>query len=308
MVQYKHRLRPRGEEETRLSAKQLCTSSILVVASKMTKIKSIFALFAALVWVGVCLPKIAIAQDFSFDKAFQDYQFSLTQYQQAYSDYIYAKGAYLMNPTLNLKDDARNKTLNLLTNHNQLLKVYLSMLRMKIVEDNGLMDNEKNSIMSEIDSEIEWYSSNKNKLSDSDSLETLFNKSEDLKSRYTSTTNSLIKKSMAYITLGEEISIKNSQNQIYGDLKIYIESVAATGKLSLAPFNRWFTDINKVNDSLSQNESNIREQISKIADSFVTSESAYGSCIELLSSSTVHLSQYNQFLTQVLNYIKNYDD
>lgn len=306
MVKYKHR--PRGEEETRLSAKQLCTSSILVVASKMKKIVTIITLFTALIGLSVCLPITAVAQSFSFEKAYQDYQFSLTQYQKAYSDYVYAKGAYLMNPTLNLKDDARNKTLNLLVNHDQLLKVYLSMLRTKIVENNGLMDSEKNTIMSEIDSEIEWYNSDKANLSDNDSLDTLFNKSEDLKSRYTSTTNSLIKKSLTYITLGEEVSIKNTQNQIYGDLKAYIDSMVAIGKLSLTPFNRWFTDINRVNESLSQNESDVREQIGKIADSFVTSESSYGSCIQLLSSSTAYLSQYNQYLTQVLNYIKNYDD
>lgn len=306
VVKYKNR--PRGEEETRLSAKQLCASSILAVASKMKRVLIISILLSALLGVSILLPKNMFAQDFNFEKAYQDYQYALTQYQQSYSNYDYAKGAYLMNPTLNLKDDARAKTLNLLTNQDQLLKVYLTMLRMKIVEDRGLTNDEKNSLFSDIDAEIEWYNADKAKFSNSDSLEILFARSAELKSRYISITDKLIKKSLAYISLGEEIAIKTDQNRIYTDLRRYIDSKVEVGKLTLSPFDHWFADINTVNDTLTQNEDKIRQQIGKITNSYVTSDSAYESCIDLLSSSITPLSQYYQYLTQVLNYIKNYDD
>lgn len=305
VIKYKNR--PRGEEETRLSAKQLCASSILAVASKMKRIIIVAVVFASLSGIFLYFPKCTRAQNFSFEKSYQDYQYSLTQYQQAYLDYDYAKGAYLSNPTLNLKNDARNKTLNLLTNHDQLVKVYLTMLRMKLVEDNGLTNDEKNTLLTEIDSEIDWYNTDKAKLSNNDSLESLFTKSSELKSRYSSTTDKLIKKVLSYISLGEEIAIKNAQNQIYSDIRAYIDSKVEVGKLTLNPFDHWFADINNVRDTLSKNENSIREQIGKIASSYTTSDSSYESSVGLLSSSEVFLSQYYQYLTQVLNYIKNYE-
>src|SRR5512146_2310835 len=105
----------------------------------------IFAFFGFLFVKGVR------AQTLTFDRAYQDYQFNLTIYNTAYSDYQNAKTAYQENPTLALKETARQKTYTMLVDRDQLMVVYLTALRAKIAELSGLPTDDKNKIFGKID-------------------------------------------------------------------------------------------------------------------------------------------------------------
>src|SRR5512141_2866363 len=75
---------------------------------------------------GFLFVKTARAQTFDFNKAYQDYQYTKTVYDQSYPDYQDARNAYQRNPTLSLKEEARQKTLALLMNRDQILSTYLT--------------------------------------------------------------------------------------------------------------------------------------------------------------------------------------
>ena len=60
-------------------------------------------------FISFFLVSSAQAQEFDFTKAYQDYIYNQTIYEQAYSAYDEAKNSYLKNQTLTLKEEARKK-------------------------------------------------------------------------------------------------------------------------------------------------------------------------------------------------------
>ncbi|QQG41927.1 MAG: hypothetical protein HYV90_01280 [Candidatus Woesebacteria bacterium] len=245
------------------------------------------------------------AQTFDFNKAYQDHLYNLTLYNQAYSDYQDAKNSYLANKTLSLKEDARQKTLNMLRSRDQMMTVYMQMLKQKIVEDKGLSGEDKNNIFVKIDSEVDWYKSDKEKYNSNDSLETLFSRSDEARARYKANTLLTIDEALVDIGLGEEIALRNEHEAVYSTLKTAIDAGVATGKLTRNPFNHWLTDIDATDSMLKQNESDVRTRIQKIYNQSYSPQGSFEASIEILGLGVPQLSQFNKFLTEVLNYIKN---
>ena len=237
------------------------------------------------------------AQEFNFNKAYQDYQFSLTAYDQAFSGYRASRDSYLKNPTLNLKEDARKNTLAMLKSRDQLYIVYLTVLRMKIVELKGLTGDEKGAMYTKIDSEVDRYKSHIESYGDGDSLDDLFNKSNESESRYKSHTSRIIYEALFTISLGEEVGLRQDHEAIYTELKSSITNPD--------PFSRWFNDIENIIKVLKLNEEEGKTQIQKIYSQSYSTSSSYATAIEALTASLKPLSQFNEFLIEVTTAINN---
>lgn len=251
--------------------------------------KNILVFFALVFLIGFYHKK-TFAQTFDAAKAYQDYQYSLDIYNQANTAFENAKNFYLTNKTLTLKEDTRKKLLVMLKDRDQLESVYLTALRMKMLETNS-------SISGNIEGEIAWYKDHINNYKDSDPAEDLFNKSSESESRYKTNTAPIVYESLFNISLGEEIGIRQDHEAIYSNLKSMITDPN--------PFNRWFTDIDLTINELKQNEDLSKTQIQKIYDQYSAGSSSYNSAIETLASSVKPLTQLNSFLTEVATSIKN---
>lgn len=252
---------------------------------------------SALIVIGVIvgISRQAGAQDFNFDRAYQDYVYNLGIYQSSYSDYEKARDFYLTNQTLTLKEEARQKTLSMLRARDQLQTVYLTALRIKIVEIKGLSGDEKGGIFGKIDSEVAWYKEHKGKYGDSDSLENLFDKSSEAEGKYKESTSRIVYEALFIISLGEEKSLRESHEEIYSTIR----------SMTPDPFNRWFSDIDSVIQKLKDNESVAKTQIQKVYSDTFSIEGSYNTSIGTLASSLTLLSQLNNFLTELATSIKN---
>jgi hypothetical protein len=239
----------------------------------------------------------ARAQDFNFARAYQDYQFSLTTYDQSYKEYTDARDFYLKNQTLTLKEEARKKTLTMLKNRDQLYIVYLTALRMRIVEVKGLTGDEKGGMYTKIDSEVSWYKDHIVNYKDEDLLENLFDKSSESESRYKTMTIPIIYEALYDISLGEEIGIRQDHEAIYSDIK--------SGVNNPDPFARWFNDIDNTLKILKQNEDNSRVKLAKMFGQSYGVQNAYQNATDVLTASLKPLSQLNEFLSEVLVAINN---
>ena len=266
--------------------------------------KTVLTIFIA--FLAILKPISAHAQDFNFKKAFEDYQFSQGNYNESFSNYQKYKDAYLKNPTLTLKEDARKKTLNMLKLRDELQKVYLTALRMRIKENAGLTENEKGALFTKIDSEVDWYLKHKGEYQDGDTLDSLFSKSGESENKNKTITTQIVHESLFYISLGDEVDLRVIQENIYKNLTDTINIGVAEGKLDINPFNRWFLDIGDVIKKLIANEGLGKTSIQKMYGQSVSSPtSAYNTSIEPLESSLKLLTQFNSFLTEVLTSIKN---
>lgn len=245
------------------------------------------------------------AQTLTFDRAYQDYQYNQTLYDQSYSDYQDAKNAYLANQTLSLKDDARKKTYKMLVARDQLMVVYLTALRTKISELPALDPEDKNNIFGKLDSEVNFYTNHKTTYRDQDDLPTLFANNSQPQNQYKDKTLLVINEALFDISLGQLGGIRQAQEQIYTDLKTEIDKGVAEGLLTLDPFDHWLTDIDSIDSILKQNEDKARNQIQLMYSQSYNYRGGYATSINILDSSLKPLSQLNEFLTEVVNYIKN---
>lgn len=246
------------------------------------------------------------AQTFDFSKAYQDYQYNQSIYNQSFNDYQEAKGFYLKNPTLTLKEEARKKALLMLKNRDELIRVYLTALRMKIFENKGLSENNKNDIFEKIDTEISWIVNHKASFMDTDTLEILFEKSKESENRYKDKTLPVIYESLFYSSLGAEQKMRSDQEQIYNILRSIIDQDVSKGKYDINPFNRWFTDIEDVIQKIKQNEILSQSNIKKLYDqNHIDPTNIFNTSIDPLNSILGLLSQLNRFLLELLTSIKN---
>ena len=202
----------------------------------------------------------ARAQEFDFAKAYQDYIYTQTVYDQAYSGFDKAKNNYLKNSTLTLKEDARKKTQAMLVTRDELFRVYLSTVKMKLLEI-------KASVDPRLDDEIAWYLFHKDAYKSDDHLENLFNKSKESESRFGSHTSPVAYESLFNISFGEMGNIRISHEGVYKSLKNSIDIGVSAGILKLDPFNRWFTDIENVLKELDAINTKSKTRIAKMYDS-----------------------------------------
>ncbi len=245
------------------------------------------------------------AQSLPFERAYQDYQYNRTIYDQSYTDYQNTKNAYAVNPTLNLKDEAKQKALAMLRNRDQLTVVYLTALRANLSEQPGLEGPVRDNIYTKLDGEVAWYSNHKTNYKEEDSIEVLFTKNDEVKARYNSKTILIIDESLFDITLGQEKTLRQQHEQVYATLRGLIDQGVAAGKLTLNPFNHWLTDIDATIKTLKANEEKGLAQIQVIYTQTYSPDSDFDTAMQTLSQSVKPLSQFNQFLTEISAYIQN---
>lgn len=239
----------------------------------------------------------ALGQEFDFAKAYQDYIYAQTVYDQAYSDYDKAKNNYLKNSTLTLKEEARKKTYTMLTFRDELFRVYLTSVRMKLIETKVAVDMR-------LDDEIAWYQSHKAAYKSDDPLADLLNKSKESESRFKSHTSPIAYESLFNLSFGEIGNIRTSYEGIYKSLKNSIDLGVSGGVLKLDPFNRWFTDIENALKELDTINGKSKTRIAKMYDSSTMEpKNAFSGAVNELALAITKLTELNGFLTELLNSI-----
>jgi hypothetical protein len=245
------------------------------------------------------------AQDFTAQKAFEDYQFQQTLYLTAEAEYEDAKAFYKKNPTLQLREEARKSTLSFLRIRDQLTATYLTALRMKLVETTGLSDEEKGGFFGKIDPEVAWYENHLANYQDADELATLFSKSDEVKARYNSTTRFVAYDVLFFISLSEQLGIKHDHQVVYADLKNFINDRIAEGRLRIDPFNRWLNDTDAVLIVLNQNEALARTKIATLySRRNIAPNTTYNSSVQILTTTMKPISQLNNYLMELLKTIE----
>lgn len=245
------------------------------------------------------------AQDFTAAKAYQDYLYQLSNYQRADAEYQEARDFYRKNPTLQLRENARKKTLSALKNRDQLMVVYLTALRLKMVETTGFTAEEKAGLYERLDPEITWYQSHINSYQEGDDLSTLFNKSEESKVRYQNSSRPVIYNAMFDITLSQQIGSRNSHQIVYTNLKNIINDRVAQGSLKIDPFNRWLSDTDSVLATLNQNEKLAKNKIPQFYTQNFNLNQTYNAGLVYMFDSERPLVLLNNYLFEILNLLED---
>lgn len=239
------------------------------------------------------------AQDFNFIKAREDYVFVEDNYRKNLSDLNVKKNSYRKNPTLSLKEEVRLSFYQFAKSRNNYIRSYLTLLRIKTLELNGLNESQKSTIYSKIDPEVIWYEKRNNDYKELDTLEDIVNKIKEDVKRYENN-KQIIYFTLANINLGEIIDLKNNHTIIYGNLKKESNELIKLGRADAGLFDRWFRDIDQEVNDLSDIESKTKTEIDKIygADEYLRN-GGYKKAMEILDLSLASLLKLNGFVKEL---------
>lgn len=188
---------------------------------------------------------------FNYDRAYQDYVFTLDQYNNAHSDYQLAKAQYLQAGTLVAQTKARDATAKMLELRDETMKTYLTAVRMKLDEAEGIPDTTKNGLLTRIDAEVQWFSDHKSSLSSAGTLDDLASDSDNAYDRFTNVTQGVAYEALATVPFGQLSSMRSQTSSILTALKDKIAQVRSDNTKDTSILERWAQEIDdKITRSL----------------------------------------------------------
>jgi len=185
----------------------------------------------------------------------------------------------------------------MLVARDELLRVYLTAIRIKLIENRALVD-------SKLDEEIAWYEAHRASYKADDALDKLFIKSKEAESRFNTKTLPIAYESLFNISYTEIENIRRAHEEVYKSMKNSIDLGVSRGILRLDPFNRWFVDIEGVLNDLDTITLKSKAKIAKMYEgSTIEPKSTFTGAINELTPAITKLVGLNNFLTELLNSI-----
>jgi len=246
------------------------------------------------------------AQEFNFSRAYNDYIFNYNQYRQSYSDFVAAKEAYLAYQTLTSKNTALEKTQKILKDEDEVIKTYLTALRMKVAETTGISSDEQNIVLLKLDNEVSWYGKHKDNLSSAATLEDLVDSSKKMSGQYKNT-EVLIYQTLGTILSGRENDFRNQINNKIQDLKGKIGEIRQKGDKDTSTAERWLLEAENRLTRSQEKQFAAQQILAKIKSTDTEKNQSYDKAQFTLEESHQYLKEANSYLKEVLREIKSAD-
>ncbi|MGD0523137.1 MAG: hypothetical protein ABSA43_01095 [Candidatus Microgenomates bacterium] len=232
---------------------------------------------------------------FDYAKAYQDYEYNLSAYNTAYDDYKLAREQYLQFNTITAKDEAKAKTLVMLQTRDETVSTYLTALRMKIKETDGITDAERESLYNRIDPEVKWYTDHKAKLDSAGTLEDLVSDSNEAKDHY-NFTSLLIYDCLIQIISGKTANLRSMITANETDLKLIINVIRQNQDKDTSLMERALPDIE---DKLARSADKDTQAIN------TNSPTTFTQSQSLIEDSYLYLKEANANLSEIVRQIES---
>lgn len=263
----------------------------------------ILASMVLLVLFGFFLSVIS-AQEFNYTKSYEDYSYNLSLYDRQKNIYQSARSEHLQFNTLTSKEKAKEETFKLLFTRDEVVKTYLTSIRMKIRELKGLTDAEKEGYYGRIDPEFKFFEEHKNKLSSAASLEDLVDDSENAFERYDTSTKIVNYYSLIGIAVGKNSYFRNEVEKQITELKNKISEIRSNGDKDVSSIERSIVDLeNKIVRSR-EKDSLAKDLVNKIKTTERDKEKPYNEALKNTQDSFSYLKEVNKYLLEIIKQIK----
>jgi hypothetical protein len=262
-------------------------------------------------YTGFTSPVKAQDVDSSFDyqRAYQDYVHMGNTHRKAYEEYEVARNQYIKFGTLTSRAKAQEKTYEMLKTRDDLIRSYLTAIRMRLVQATGLVEDEKAVVYSELDPEVAWYIEHKNSYKSTDTLDELVRKSDEVKKHYEHTTV-VIYHTLSLIPIGKMYD----HHKKVSDIVVKLESKIA--EIKEDEFEDGGIDERKlylINSWLEETKQGLNLNLEKLstAKSYFEPESKikngsekYRKSMYEIEAGRKHLLEANSFLKEIIREIK----
>lgn len=248
--------------------------------------------------------KLLFAQEeFNYDKAYQDYTYNLSLYDTAHNDYELAREQYLQYQTLTAENEAKDKTLAMLLARDEVVKTYLTAIRMKLKETPGISDTEKNSIYTRIDTEFKWYSDHKDKLPSAGTLDDLITDADAASQQYEST-KIVIYSVLTSILNGKVTDARQDLVTSFSELKDKVTEIRHNQDKDVSSIERSFPEID---NKITRSQGKQTDAVTNINTMKLTGKDKsqiYSDTQGLVEDAYLYLKEGNTFLLEVVRQLK----
>ncbi len=181
-------------------------------------------------------------EEFDFARAYQDYVFTVDVYNSAHSEYLLAKAQYAQAGTLVSQTQAREATVKMLSSRDDVVTTYLTAVRMKMVEAEGVSSLTKNGLFTRLDAEIAWFRDHKDRLDSAGTLADLEADSKEASDRFV-TSERIAYETLATIPFGKLSLMRTQANSILSRINDKVFQIRSNGDKDTAIVERWALEI-----------------------------------------------------------------
>lgn len=246
------------------------------------------------------------AQDFNFQKAYEDYLFNFNKYRQSYSEYLTAREAHLSYNTLTSKNNAQEKTLKLLQDENEVVRTYLTALRLKLAETTGISNYEENVIYLKLDKEVSWYLNQRDKLMAAINLEDLVALGKESKENYQAT-DILSYQALGSVLAGKEINFRNRLNEQIILIKEKLGEIRQKGDKQTVKAERWLLETENLLIKSQEKEFEAQQKLAQLKTGDRYKNKTYNEAQYLFEQSHQYLKEASNQLQEIIREIKTND-
>ncbi|PIS13864.1 hypothetical protein COT65_01920 [Candidatus Shapirobacteria bacterium CG09_land_8_20_14_0_10_47_13] len=245
-------------------------------------------------------------QNFDFKTAQDNYLAAYNQYRTAHEDYVTASQAYLNYQTLTSKTEAFSKTLKMLEFRDEVIKTYLTTIRLKLAETTNIANYEQNVLYLKLDSEIAWYAKHRDSLASAGDLEDLISSSDEAQRKYQET-EIFIYQVLGSILGGKETSLRDKINQNIEVIKTKLAAIKQTGDKNTTTAERWLLEAGNRLTRSSQKQVAAQKALSQMRTYDSDKAETYGQAQATLGEAHQYLKEANSNLRELIAEVKNAD-
>lgn len=281
---------------------------ILIITSLVVFVSAVFVEAPSLQAQTSSPAPSATEEPFTFSRAYKDYVFTYDVYKKSHSDYLLAKAQYEAAKTLASQTKVRDATVVLLQSRDDVVVTYLTALRLKLAESEGISETDRDGLYTRLDSEVAWFQNHKASIPSAGTLADLTTDSKEASDHFVTTTP-LIYELLATIPFGKVDTIRMSATQVLSQTKTKVSEIRANGDHDTTVTERWILETeNKLTRSLDK-EIEAQTMIASLPIKSKTGqkenkEQSYNEVIAKLTESLQFLKEASNFMREILKQIK----
>jgi len=237
------------------------------------------------------------AEEFDYQQAYKDYQYNYSLYSRLHDEYRLSRARYLQYKTLVSEDEAKKATLAMLEARDDTIRTYLTALRLRVMENPGLSDSEKESVFGRIDPEVKYYEEHKEKLSSAGSLKDFSKDSDKAKEQYKFSTENVFYNSLVNISVGNTAYKRKQTEEVISNLRSKITEIKSAGDKDVSVIDGFFVEIdNKLARS--------RDKEIAAVDVMIKSEKSTKNKVDYYNEAVGSVQQSYLYLKESVSYLK----
>ncbi len=259
----------------------------------------------------VRLPGTAYSQDSEngFSEAYREYNLTVEAYREAHDGYVLARSQYIKFGTLTAQNNAKEATLKMLEERDEVVKKYLIALRDRLRETEGVSESSLQGLTLGLDEEIAWFGDHKERLSTAGTLDDMISDSDDAKTRY-GLISPLKYETLTAMSMGKVNDFRDRLSNIFSDTKgkinIIREEEREEYKFSsrkVQIIDRW---IFETESKIGRSEEKVDEAVAnseKFGEKTKQDNRVYNRSLDLLGQSQLYLMEASSFVKEIIREI-----